>query len=96
VAVGIGFGILGLGFIALLGLVTMALWNWLMPVIFNLPQIDYWQTWGLLILSFILFKSWGGSGESRRTDKKRRRELRRFVRQERPPENETETESTNA
>ncbi|KQC14514.1 MAG: hypothetical protein APR63_14090 [Desulfuromonas sp. SDB] len=41
----------------LLGWVVMWLWNWLMPVIFNLPEIGYWQGWGLVLLSHILFKA---------------------------------------
>jgi hypothetical protein len=48
------------GFTFLFGLVVMLLWNWLMPDIFGLPRIDYWHAWGLLLLSHILFKSWGG------------------------------------
>jgi hypothetical protein len=39
------------------GLFVMLLWNWLMPVIFDLPHIDYWQAWGLVLLTHILFKS---------------------------------------
>ena len=35
----------------------MLLWNWLMPVIFNLPEISFWQTFGLMILCSLLFKS---------------------------------------
>jgi hypothetical protein len=41
----------------LLGLVVMLLWNWLMPVIFGLPTITYWQGWGLVLLAHILFKA---------------------------------------
>jgi len=33
------------------------LWNWLMPVIFELPKITMWQAWGLLTLSGFLLKS---------------------------------------
>ena len=45
-------------FMALLfGFVVMWLWNWLMPVIFGLPTITFWQAWGLVVLSHILFKS---------------------------------------
>lgn len=40
--------------IALLGLVVMLLWNWLMTEIFGLPRIDYWQSIGLMLLSKIL------------------------------------------
>lgn len=39
---------------------VMSLWNWLMPVIFGLTVISFWQALGLLILSKILFGwSWG-------------------------------------
>lgn len=41
----------------LLGLFVMLLWNWLMPAIFGLGVISYWQAWGLVLLSHILFKS---------------------------------------
>ncbi len=44
----------------LFGLFVMLLWNWLMPDIFGLRRIGYWQAWGLVLLSHILFKSWGG------------------------------------
>ena len=58
----------GLAFAAvialLFGLILMALWNWLMPEIFGLPAISYWQAWGLVLLAHILFK--GGHAEHRR------------------------------
>ena len=31
------------------------LWNWLMPGIFGLPAITFWQAVGLLALSWLLF-----------------------------------------
>jgi hypothetical protein len=34
----------------------MLLWNWLMPNIFGLPEITFWQAIGLNLLSTILFK----------------------------------------
>ena len=43
-------------FLALFGAVTMWLWNWLMPAIFKLPAIGFWQAVGILVLSHILFK----------------------------------------
>ena len=49
-----------LGFTVLFALIVMLLWNWLMPDIFGLPAIDVWHAWGLLLLTHILFKSWGG------------------------------------
>jgi hypothetical protein len=54
----------GLAF--LYGLFVMLLWNWLMPDIFGLPKIDYWHAWGLVLLSHILLKSWGGRHWRRR------------------------------
>jgi hypothetical protein len=33
----------------------MLLWNWLMPVIFGLSAITFWQALGLLVLTKILF-----------------------------------------
>ena len=52
--------VLGLLAITLLGVVTMLLWNWLVPDLFNGPVITYWQALGLLVLSKILFWGWGG------------------------------------
>ncbi|MBN1879552.1 hypothetical protein JW823_05520 [bacterium] len=43
----------------LLGFVVQWLWNWLMPVIFGLGTITFWQAWGLVLLSHILFKTGG-------------------------------------
>ena len=48
--------ILAPGFLALFAAITMWLWNWLMPTIFNLPTIGFWQAAGILILAQILFK----------------------------------------
>ena len=42
-------------FIVVIGFVTQALWNWLMPELFHLPSITLAQTYGLLLLSRILF-----------------------------------------
>ena len=43
--------------------VCMWLWNWLMPDIFGLPTIGYFQAGGLLVLSSMLFGSWGSRGK---------------------------------
>ncbi len=51
-------GATALGFV--LGLVVMALWNWLMPAIFGLPEVTYWQAVGLFILCHLLFKGHHG------------------------------------
>jgi len=43
--------------VLLFGYPLMWLWNWLMPSLFNLPIITFWQAVGLNALSSILFKS---------------------------------------
>ena len=82
VLIGIGFAILGAGFLVAIGWVVMSLWNWLMPDIFGLKRIGYWQAWGLLALSSILFKGMGSGEKGGRTDRRRRKELRRYLREE--------------
>lgn len=42
-------------FVTVVGFATQALWNWLMPALFRLPTITLAQTFGLLLLSRILF-----------------------------------------
>ncbi len=39
----------------LVGLLVQALWNALMPEIFGLPEVSYWQGVGLLVLGHLLF-----------------------------------------
>jgi hypothetical protein len=41
--------------VAVFGVVVMLLWNELMPQIFALPVLNYWQAVGLLLLARILF-----------------------------------------
>jgi hypothetical protein len=41
--------------VALVSFLFMLLWNWLMPALFGLRLITFWQALGLLILSKILF-----------------------------------------
>lgn len=48
-----------LGYITLFGWIVMALWNCLMPDLFGLSAISFWQAAGLLLLCKILF---GGLG----------------------------------
>ena len=36
------------------------LWNWLMPDIFGLRTITYWQALGLMVLSWFLFRGFRG------------------------------------
>lgn len=49
------------------GFITMQLWNWLMPAIFHLPLISFWQAIGLIILSRLLI-GFGGHHNKCRSD----------------------------
>jgi len=70
IAMVIGGLALAVLFAFLFGWIVMLLWNWLMPDIFGLKEITYWQGWGLVLLSHILIKGgWGNSGSS---DKKKK------------------------
>ena len=48
----------------LMTLPLMWLWNWLMPQLFGLKELGFWQALGLACLSSILFK--GGSASSKK------------------------------
>jgi hypothetical protein len=49
------FVIMGAALLALFTYVVMLLWNWLVPELFQGPELNYWQTLGILILAKILF-----------------------------------------
>ena len=74
IAIGIAFAIAFVLFILLGGLVVQWLWNWLLPDIFGLRQITFWQALGLLALCRILFGSVGRGGGPRRDRGKRQHE----------------------
>jgi hypothetical protein len=48
------FFLIAVGVALLIGGPLWLLWNWLMPTIFGLPYITFWQAVGLNILSAIL------------------------------------------
>ncbi len=54
---------------------VMVLWNWLMPAVFRLPEITYWQALGILVLSKIIF-GFGGGGGGRYRSRRKWREMR--------------------
>jgi len=78
----VGFVVLVPAFLALFGAVTMCLWNWLMPAIFKLPEIGFWQAIGLLLLAQIFFKG-GHAGRASRA-RWRKAKLREQMREEEP------------
>lgn len=62
-----GFGVLGVAAMIGFTFVVMWLWNWLVPEVFNGPDLTYWQTLGLLILSKIIFSGIGGGRKSEKS-----------------------------
>ena len=62
----IALGIIGFVAIAFLfGAVVMGLWNWLMPGLFHLGMITYWQAVGLALLGRLLFGGFHHGGHGR-------------------------------
>ena len=49
-------------YIVLGGKVVHLLWNWLMPMLFGLREVTFWQAVGILALCRILFGGFGGRG----------------------------------
>lgn len=49
------------------GFVSMYLWNWLMPELFGLGVITFWQAVGLIILSKLFFGFGHGCGRGGRS-----------------------------
>ncbi len=60
-ALGVGIGVLTIFIIAVVSIIaaipTFFLWNWLMPTIFGIVKITFWQAWGVNFLAGVLFKS---------------------------------------
>jgi len=53
------------------GEVVMLLWNWLVPALFGLREITFWQAIGLLALCRILFGGFGLGGGGHRNSRGR-------------------------
>ena len=69
-------GILLVGFIA--GEAVKLLWNWLIPPIFGLGLLTYWQALGLLALCRLLFGGTGRHGSGSYRSSRSREERERF------------------
>jgi hypothetical protein len=67
-------GLIGTVALALFGFVVMSLWNWLMPALFGLRLITFWQALGLVVLSKILFGGFHSHAGRQRHWRRRMRE----------------------
>lgn len=73
VAFKIFFGILAaIAFALLIGYGVMWLWNWLVPELFGLSTIGYWQAVGILVLAKVLFGGFGGDHSHKRSGKSKK------------------------
>jgi hypothetical protein len=61
-------------FIALGGVIVLQLWNWLLPPLFALPRITFWQALGMLALCRILFGGFGMRTSARSNIRRRMEE----------------------
>ena len=64
IAIGIALFFGFVFFILFGGIVVQWLWNWLLPDIFGLRRVTFWEGLGLLALSRILFGGFGKGGGS--------------------------------
>jgi hypothetical protein len=65
IAIGIAFFLAFLLFLAVGGVVVQLLWNWLVPGLFNVRAVTFWEALGLLALCRILFGGFGKGGGPR-------------------------------
>jgi hypothetical protein len=59
---------LAIAFALVFGLVVQYLWNWVIPDIFGLTAITYWQAFALVILAKIFFGSFGRHNKGHESD----------------------------
>jgi hypothetical protein len=75
--------VLGIALVIFIGgEIVKQLWNWLMPPIFGLREVTFWQAFGLLALCRVLFGGFGRHGAGRYGRSTEEREhLRQRIRQ---------------
>ena len=54
------FPLIGIAALVLFPFIIMLLWNALLPAIFHISEINFWQALGILVLSKILFGGFKG------------------------------------
>ena len=65
--------ILGILVFLLANYLLMRLWNWLMPDLFGVGTVSYWQALGIFVLAKLLFGFGGGGGKSKGGSHKKKR-----------------------
>jgi len=54
------YSLIGVVALAVVGGIVMVLWNWLLPKLFGVPAIGFWQALGVLLLARILLGGFHG------------------------------------
>jgi hypothetical protein len=93
IGMALGGVIIAAGMALILGFVVMWLWNWLMPDIFGLTKITFWQAWGLVVLAHILFKSFPHRDNHDHDDRWKKRFQKKFFAEKK---SETKQEVSNS
>lgn len=78
-------GVVLAGLFALVfGYVVMLLWNWIMPALFGISTITFWQAFGIILLGKLIF---GGLGHHprREEDSDKHRHFKNWVHDGIPP-----------
>jgi hypothetical protein len=65
--VGIPIVLFGIAWLGIMGLLTMGLWNVLIPAILRVPAISFWQALALFALSRVLFGRFAGGSWMRKS-----------------------------
>nr|WP_299382534.1 hypothetical protein [Allomuricauda sp.] len=65
-------GIIFIALILLAVYVLMLLWNWLLPELFGIPTIGYWQAMGIMLLAKLIF-GFGNHSSKKSNHKSRKR-----------------------
>ncbi|WP_406684072.1 hypothetical protein N1F78_15485 [Seonamhaeicola sp. MEBiC1930] len=71
-------GVFLTGLAILFGFIIMWLWNWLMPMIFGLTTLTFWEAVGVFILFKILLGgcNFGGDSSSKKSKSKKDKECK--------------------
>ena len=74
---GIAIALIFIVLFLLANYVLMRLWNWLMPDLFGLTTVDYWQALGIFVLAKLIFGFGGGDSGKGKSKSKRKKHFRK-------------------
>ena len=63
------------------GYFVMLLWNWLMPELFGLGEITYWQAFGIIILGKLIFGGFSSCHHKKSDDRHHEARFKNWVKE---------------